>query len=183
LRKAIVVVALVLAALTSSGCGRDVPASLQVGVTTIDAVDREPMPELSGSALDGSSVDLSTMRGKVVVLNSWASWCAPCKEEIPSFVKLSEASDPAEVVVVGLNVSDDSTAAKAFVGQYGMGYPNIVDSSAGLLAKIPGVPPKSLPSTVVIDRQGRIAARVIGAADSDELGRIVASVSAETPVS
>lgn len=141
------------------------------------------MPALSGPTLDGSTLDLASLRGKVVVLNSWASWCEPCKKEIPDFVALSKSVDPAKVVVVGLNVSDDPAAATAFATEYAISYPSVVDESGDVLATVPGVPPKALPSTVVIDGSGRIAARVIGAADPAELARIVADVSAETPVS
>jgi len=174
-------VALVIVAATAVGCGRDVPAALQVGTTTIAPADRGPMPPLSGNTLTGGSLDLASLRGKVVVLNSWASWCAPCKEEVPAFVTLAAASDPSSVAVVGLNVNDEAAAATDFATKHAMKYPSIVDPDGHLLATIPDVPPESLPSTVILDRQGRIAARIIGAAKPDELTGIVAAVAAETP--
>ena len=180
-RFAVVLVTLAWVALTAVGCGRDLPAALQVGTTTIAPADRVAMPPLAGPTLTGGSLDLASLRGKVVVLNSWASWCAPCKEEVPAFVALAGSSDPASVAVVGLNVSDEKAAATEFATTHAMDYPSIVDADGHLLATIPDVPPESLPSTVILDRQGRIAARIIGAAKPDELTAIVASVSGETP--
>jgi len=163
-----------------AGCGRDVPASAEVGTTVIAPNDREPLPALTGSTLDGATLDLASLRGKVVVLNSWASWCEPCKAEIPAFVALSSSADPTRVAVVGLDVSDEKSAAAAFADEYAMTYPSIVDQSGDLLASVPGVPPKAVPSTVVLDAKGRIAARIIGGADPSELTGIVASVDAES---
>jgi thiol-disulfide isomerase/thioredoxin len=177
-RAALLAVAAVVAVLLT-GCGRDVPASLQVGTTTVAPADREALPPVSGTTLDGAPLDVASLRGKVVVLNSWASWCAPCKDEVPDLVALAKAADPATTSVVGLNVDDERAAAVAFVRDFGMPYPSIVDGTGSILATLPGVPPKSLPSTLVIDKQGRIAARVIGPVNPQELGDIVASVGAE----
>lgn len=141
------------------------------------------MPPISGTTLDGSALDLASLRGKVVVLNAWASWCPPCKAEVPAFVALSQAVDPAKVAVVGLDVQDESAAATAFAKEQGMPYPSIVDANGTILPTIPKVPPADLPSTVVIDPQGRIAARIIGATNASDLGNIVHDVLSESPVS
>lgn len=169
----------VLAMLVLSGCGRDQPASALVGSQTFDPSDREPMPALAGTTLAGRPLDLASLRGKVVVLNTWASWCTPCRTEIPTFVALDEREDPADVAVVGLNVQDDPAAAHDFANDFHMAYPSIEDSDGALLATVPGVPPSALPSTVVLDRDGRIAARIIGEADPGELTRTVDSLVAE----
>jgi thiol-disulfide isomerase/thioredoxin len=139
------------------------------------------MPVVSGPTTAGGSLDLSDLHGRVVVLNSWASWCAPCRDEVPVFVALATAADPQDLAVVGLDVSDSPDAAAAFESELGMGYPSIVDPEGTILATIPGVPPTAIPSTVVVDRQGRIAARIIGGADEQELSRIVESVVSEAP--
>jgi thiol-disulfide isomerase/thioredoxin len=173
------VVVAVLAALVLAGCGRDLPPSALVGVESIAPADRQPMPALSGTTLDGSHLDLADLRGRVVVLNAWASWCAPCREEIPAFAALSGTADPADVAVVGLNVDDDPASASAFADEFAMAYPSIVDADGADLATIPGVPPKAIPSTVIIDRQGRVATRIIGGTDPDKLAGLVADVVAE----
>jgi thiol-disulfide isomerase/thioredoxin len=178
-----VLVALLSIVAVLGACGRDVPAASQVGVTTFDPADRAALPAVSGTTLAGETLDVSGLKGRVVVLNGWASWCEPCKEEIPAFVKLDAAADPADVAIVGLDVSDDDVAARSFIKAYGMEYPSIVDPSGDILASLPDVPPAAIPSTLVIDRAGRVAARFIGTADASELARIVAGVVAEAPVS
>jgi thiol-disulfide isomerase/thioredoxin len=166
-------VALAAVVLLLGACGREQPASALVGVESISTDEREPLPRIAGSTLDGGTLDLADLRGRVVVLNSWASWCEPCREEVPSFVDLDERSDPDKVAVVGLDVNDQSAAADAFASELGIQYPSIVDPDGSLLRTIPGVPPSSLPSTVILDPQGRVAVRVIGATDPVELAGLV----------
>lgn len=168
---------LAVAALALTGCGRD--QAPVVGTTTINVAERVAMPTIAGTTLDGSSLDLDDLRGRVVVLNSWATWCTTCRSEIPAFVALDRSADPADVAIVGLDVSDDVDAARAFVDEFSMAYPSIVDGDGRILQTIPGVPPTALPSTVIIDRLGRIAVRIIGEADASELAGLVAQVVAE----
>lgn len=163
-----------LATASLTGCGRDLPPSALVGATAIAAAEREAMPAISGPTLSGSSLDLASLRGRVVVLNSWASWCGPCGDEAPQIAAFRAAADPDAVEVVGLDVNDRPGDARDFVDRYAIDYPSIVDSDGSLLATIPGVPPAALPSTVVIDAQGRIAGRVIGPATAAQLTDLVA---------
>ncbi len=178
-RLSAVLAALLLASVALVACGRDLPPSSQVGVTRYEPDARQPMPPVSGLTLTGETLDLADLRGRVVVLNSWASWCVPCRDEVPAFVDLAASAEPDGVSVVGLNVSDDPTAAAAFSGELGMQYPSIVDADGAILPTIPGVPPAALPSTVIVDREGRMAATVIGVVDAAELADLVASVAAE----
>lgn len=171
--------AMLLAAGLASGCGRDTPAI--PGVEAIDAVDRVQMPAIRGTTLDGQDLDLADLAGSVVVLNNWASWCAPCREEMPQLVALAEA-DP-RVKVVGLNVRDEADAARAFAAELGVGFPSVVDAEGALLRTIPGVPPAALPSTVIVDPAGRIAARVIGPTSLDQLQSLVTGALATAPTS
>lgn len=176
---AVALVALVPALL--AGCGRDQPASALVGTEAVGAEDRDGPLSIVGETLDGAPFDLADLRGKVVVLNSWASWCPPCEAEMPAFVNLADTSDPEDIVVVGLNVSDELDAARAFIDEYEMTFPIVSDPDGALLASIPGVPPKSLPSTVILDREGRIATRIIGATDPVSLARDVGEVLGAAP--
>lgn len=177
-RRLIAVVAGLLAVALLAGCGRDVPPV--PGTESIAADDRGEALAVAGPTLDGPTLALADLRGRVVVLNNWASWCAPCRDETPTLVDLATTSDPADVAVVGLNVTDEPDAARAFVDEFAMPYPSIVDPEGRILAGIPGVPPSALPSTVVLDRQGRVAARIIGAVDPVELTTLVTSLAAET---
>jgi len=171
------IVTVLAAAVLLTGCGRDQPPV--VGTTVIAAPDREALPDISGSTLDGGTLDLADLHGKVVVLNSWASWCVPCRTEIPAFVSLAADVDPTDVAIVGMDVSDDAAAAREFVDEFAMTYPSIIDSDGTILPTIPGVPPASLPSTVILDREGRVAVRIIGEANAAELPALVKQVASE----
>ena len=110
-RSAFAVALLVLVPTLLVSCGRDQPPSALVGADTVATAEREAPLDLAGTTLDGQPLDLADLRGRVVVLNAWASWCGPCRDETPALVSLSEGSDPEDVVVVGLNVTDDPAAA------------------------------------------------------------------------
>jgi len=168
--------AILLAAGLASGCGRDTPAI--PGVEAIDAAERVQMPAIRGTTLDGQDLDLADLAGSVVVLNNWASWCAPCRDETPVLVALASTSDPHDVAVIGMNVSDHHDAA-AFAKEFKMPYPSIEDKDGTILATIPGVPPSALPSTIILDRSGRVAARIIGKVNGPDLALIVAGILGE----
>lgn len=175
-------VLIAVTAMTASGsltaCGRTQPVTA-VGITRIAPDDREALPAIAGPLLGGGTGSVADGAGRVVVLNNWASWCEPCREEIPLLVDAFGKADPSDVLFLGLNVSDEQVAATQFADETGMPYPSIVDADGALLATIPGVPAKALPSTVVIDRQGRIAARIIGPVHADEITEITTEVASE----
>jgi thiol-disulfide isomerase/thioredoxin len=165
-----------LAVLAVAGCGRDQPPT--AGTEVIAPADRGGPVALSGPAVNDPAtvVDLADYRGRVVVLNSWATWCEPCRAEIPALVALDEDTDDAEVAIVGLNVSDDPASAVTFTEEFAMGYPSISDPDGVLLPQVPGVPPRALPSTVVLDRDGRVAVRVVGEIDPETFPGLVDAV-------
>ena len=173
-RIAVVFAVLLVALVPLAGCGRDQAAV--AGTEVLGSAERPEPLALSGTTLDGEPFDLADLRGRIVVLNAWASWCTPCRAETPDLVALSATSDPDDIAVVGLNVTDDADAARAFVEEFDVPYPNLSDPDGALLRTVPGVPPASLPSTVILDREGRIAARVIGMTDAIELGTLIAQV-------
>ena len=170
-----------------AGCGRSGDSTATtasgtgisgIGVSVFAPDERPDLPVVSGLTVDGGYLDLDTFRGQVVVLNSWASWCEPCKEELPILVELANALE-GEAVFVGLDVKDQPDDARAMISTYGIPYPSIVDRSASILLTIPTVPPEAVPTTVVIDKQGRVAARVIGAVRAGMLESVVAAIRAE----
>ncbi|MFM8896374.1 MAG: TlpA family protein disulfide reductase [Actinomycetales bacterium] len=94
---------------------------------------------------------------------------------MPHLVALAE-SEPS-IRVVGLNVRDEPASARAFAAEFGVDFPSIVDADGSLLRSVPGVPPAALPSTLVLDEQGRIAARIIGPASAEQLRQSVDAAS------
>jgi thiol-disulfide isomerase/thioredoxin len=128
------------------------------GVATfIPQADRKAAPAISGPTLDGGSFTASA--GKVLVLNVWASWCSPCRAEAPALQELS-INHP-EVQFLGVLTRDSLVAARAFVERFGIQYPSLVDDA--ILLKFHGqLTPNAIPTTLIIDTQGRIAARVSG---------------------
>ena len=137
------------------------------------------MPELSGPTLDGATASTADHLGNVVVVNAWATWCPPCRDEIPLLVDAAKASDPDSVAFLGLNVNDDAEAAREFAGLNGVPYPSIVDGDGSLMATIPTLPSQGLPTTVFVDRQGRVAARIAGAVKPGQVDEVVAALEAE----
>lgn len=129
--------------------------------------ERKAAPPVKGRTLGGENFDLSQQRGKVVVLNVWGSWCGPCRREAPLLERANRSLKPRGVVFVGLNTRDSDDPARAFIANFGITYPNIADPKGQLqLGFSDTLPPAAIPSTLVIDRQGRVAARIIGPVDS-----------------
>jgi cytochrome c biogenesis protein CcmG/thiol:disulfide interchange protein DsbE len=116
------------------------------------------LPELG----TGKSVALASMRGKVVVLNFWASWCDPCKGEAPVLERWQKKMQPQRGTVVGVDVLDVTGDAQGFVKQYGLSYPQLRDADGSELKRFDVL---GYPETVVLDRQGRIAATARGPVD------------------
>ncbi len=117
--------------------------------------------------LSGSAWQLSDRRGRVVLVNFWATWCGPCRDETPGLVQLYRSYRPRGVEMVGIDMDDDpAEAVPGFVHSYRIPYPVLVpDSGFELANEI-----ESLPTTLLIDRQGRIAKVYVGAMSEAELG-------------
>lgn len=143
------------------------------------AGSRPAAPAVSGTTLAGSRLSLSSYRGKVVVINFWGSWCAPCRSEAPTLAVLSQQYWSKGVQFVGIDIRDSPASAEAFVQNFGISYPSLNDPADEIALAFRGtVPPAAIPSTLVIDRSGRIAGRVIGAASYASLGSILGKVTA-----
>jgi len=131
-----------------------------IGMTVIPADERGAPLDISGTDLNGDPVSATDFRGDIVVVNSWATWCPPCRDEMPEFAEVASALDGKGVTFLGINVQDDLSAAQEYTAD--TPYRSVVDPDGSLLASIPDVPPRSLPVTVILDQEGRIAVRIIG---------------------
>jgi peroxiredoxin len=142
--------------------------------------DRKDPVTVSGTDFEGQTVDSSQWEGDVVVINTWYASCAPCRAEAPDLVALAEDRADDGVRLLGINTEDEAGAAQAFERTYGVPYPSIADRSGQVVARLSGVVPlQAVPTTVVLDREHRPAARVIGQADPSTLDAIVDEVLAE----
>ena len=178
----VLVIALVLAGCTSAASGAGQAGGLAgQPLTVIPPEQRKLAPVASGPAVDEGAAEVSTgdYPGKVVVLNVWGSWCAPCRKEAPDLVAASrQTADVAQFV--GLDIRDyDPAPARAFVRAFGVPYPSIYDPKGAQLVKFVELPPSAVPSTLLIDRRGRIAARVLGATSQTTLTEIIRNLAVE----
>lgn len=142
-------------------------SNLPSGVFPVD--DREPAPALSGRTLGGEDLDLSTLRGQVVVLNFWASWCAPCIAEARNLNSVFAQTKALGVAFVGIDIKDDRTKAQAFERKHQVAYPSLFDPEGRLLLKFAGKAPQQPPTTLILDREGRVAARFLSAVTMTQL--------------
>lgn len=156
-----VALALLPAALAVSACTQQGAASDDVGENVIvytDEAQRPSAPQLSGEDLDGEALDTGDFAGDVVVVNFWASWCAPCRREAPDLAEAAKKTEDDAVTFVGVNVRDSKDKARGFDESLDTDYPSFFDPSGRLAVKFDEVPPNTIPATIVIDDEGRIAA-------------------------
>ena len=146
------------------------PASIGEKATTtgrsVDLGSGNAAPELELALLDGGTFRLSDQRGKVVVLNFWASWCPPCRKEMPAFEKVWREFEEQGVVFVGVAVSDTEEDAREFADKTDITYPLGLDTTGGVLRAYKAL---ALPTTVFIDRQGNESRRIASAVNEGVL--------------
>jgi len=153
-------------------------------IVVLPADQRVEAPALSGPLLSGGELSTADFRGVVVVLNVWASWCAPCRAEAPDLQAVWQATADGGVQFIGLNTRDSDTAAAGFVKTYGLTYPQMLDPDGRLqLLFRDTLPPQSIPSTVVLDKEGRVAARALGAVSQSDLLGLIEPLVAEPSAS
>ncbi|MEO9180068.1 MAG: TlpA disulfide reductase family protein [Acidimicrobiales bacterium] len=131
-------------------------------------------PTLAGQELGGGTFSLRNDLGKVVIVNFWASWCPPCIQEAPELSTYAWSIRNQGVAVVGVVYDDSVSSATTFASHFGSLYPSIVDPGGDMALRY-GV--TSPPTTFIINRQGRIAATLLGATTAKQLAAIVARVS------
>lgn len=132
-------------------------------ITTIAEDERTAAPQLAGTTLSGERVSLADFGGRPVVVNVWGSWCPPCRREAPELAAAARELD-GRVAFLGISTRDnDRNAALAFERRFEVPYPSLYDPAGELLLGFrKTLPPNAIPSTLVIDADGRVAARIIG---------------------
>lgn len=150
-------------------------------VTEIDAADRGDPIAFSGTFDTGPSGSSEDWLGSVVVVNFWYAGCAPCRAEAPDLEALNIKYQPDGVQFVGVNVRDQAGTAQSFADAFGVTYPSFLDADGGeiQLAFAGEIAPDAVPTTLVLDRQGRIAARIVGRLDKSILNTLISDAVAE----
>ncbi|MEV5876965.1 TlpA disulfide reductase family protein [Streptomyces sp. NPDC052101] len=167
---------------TSGGGGNTNFVTGNNGIDTVSADKRATAPDLSGKTIDGKTIDVADYKGQVVVINVWGSWCSPCREEAQYFAKVSKQYEGKGVQFVGINTRDTSTTpAVTFEKEHGITYPSLYDPSGKLMLRFKKgtLNPQLIPSTLVIDRHGKVAARALEALDDATLLKMLKPVLAE----
>jgi thiol-disulfide isomerase/thioredoxin len=160
-----------LAGLLAGCSGNEVGSSGDQGyvagkgiITSVDPADREAPGPVSGTTLDGRETSLDDYRGKVVVLNVWGSWCPPCRAEAPMLAAAARDLRDKGVVFLGINSRNPERAGpKAYEQRFKIPYDSLYDPTGRTLLAFRGtLPANAIPSTVVVDAEGRVAGSVIG---------------------
>ncbi len=184
------VLAVLLMPVAGCSLGRDAPVTRQGGeagfpdvprnLTQVAPADREVVPSVSGPRLGGpGTLSTTDYRGRVLVINVWGSWCGPCRKEAPALKQASEQTK-GTAQFLGIATRDlDPAPAEAFVRANGISYPSIYDPSGDVLLQFAGnLPPSAIPTTLILDQQGRLAVRVLGEITARTLVAMVDDVAA-----
>lgn len=177
-------------AMNLTGCGRIAgdagtqsdpgsTGSISVVETYLDPGQRTQPVTLAGTTIDGQAWSNAVLTKQVLVVNVWASWCGPCRAEAPILRALSLKYAPKGVAFVGVDTRDSDINGQAFTRTFNIPYPSLSDRSGQLLLALSALPPSAIPSTLVLDRQGRVAGRIIGPVTGGGLGGLIERVAAE----
>jgi peroxiredoxin len=144
--------------------------------------ERDVAPKLRGETIDGEQFDVAALRGYVVVVNYWGSWCAPCRAETPELVALARETEHQGVRFVGVDIRDERANAQAFARRYRVPYPSLFDPDGQTAIEFGPMAPRAVPSTYVLDTGGRVAAFAYGRVTSRALQAMINTVrDPETP--
>ena len=135
-------------------------------------VEPEPVPDLTLETLDGASIDLAKQDGRVLLVNFWATWCAPCREEIPDLKALHSDLEEDGLTVIGVALDRKGReVVDPFVDQHEINYPIVVDAEGSAEAELGPIP--GLPTTILVTPDGQITKRVVGIFPTDEMRPIL----------
>ena len=173
-----------MTALLITGCGVEIPQGYRPSESAVPnasineiPIDQRAEPiEISGPGLNGGTITTEDMSG-IVIVNAWASWCPPCREEWPIFIEIQKQYP--EVNLLGLNEADDNFVASEFLNSQEGIWPHISDPNQAIAVKADVVQGSYLPGTIILDKQHRVAAKFIGPVNKEDLSRILDQLAAE----
>jgi len=149
-------------------------------VSEYPAGERGEPVQFEGALFDGTALTAEDLRGKPALLNFWYAGCAPCRVEAPDLKELAERFD-GQAAFYGVNLRDERATAEAFERNFGIPYPSFEDKDGGVLMALSEfVPPQAVPTTLVLDAEGRVAARILGVADRSVLETLLEDTVAGT---
>jgi thiol-disulfide isomerase/thioredoxin len=150
---------------SSSGTSGPLPGKVR-------SVEPEPVPDLTLETMDGESIDLSAQKGRVLLVNFWATWCAPCREEIPDLKDLHSDLEPEGLTVIGVALDREGREVVApFVEEHAIDYPIVIDTEGTAESEFGPIP--GLPTTILVTPEGQITKRVVGIFPTDEMKPIL----------
>lgn len=149
-------------------------------VTEFAEADRKSPVSIKGTLFDGTVVEPKDFLGRVTVLNFWFAACAPCRVEAPVLEGLHQEFKDQGVQFYGVNLRDEKATAEAFEKTFNLTYPSFNDKDGAVLLSVSGiVPPGAVPTTLVLDKEGRVASRVLGELQKGTLKALITSATAE----
>jgi len=185
-------VGLLVAAAVLSGCAAapdcDRIPGVRPGVCPLPVADRQAAPDvvlpvIASSAAGATDplagvteLSLADLQGRVVVVNFWASWCGPCRIEQPDLNAAWELFPDDEVVVIGVNIEDTRANALAHLEEYGVPYVSLFDPVNELAGRFSGIGARTIPTTLFLDTEGRVTARLLGLTDTREIAALAAAI-------
>jgi peroxiredoxin len=141
---------------------------------SIPAADYESAPDFKLTDLDGKKITLADYEGKVLFVNFWATWCPPCRQEIPGFIKLYEKYKDDGLVILGVAVSDKEKTVKAYVDRFEINYPVAMGDMKIIRDYEPG---NAIPATIIVDRTGKIYHKHVGYMEQSQVEKIFKDLS------
>jgi thiol-disulfide isomerase/thioredoxin len=182
------VVGVMVAALVLSSCATapecDRIPGVRPGVCPLPVAQRQPAPDVtlpvlqSDAALASGVTELSLvdLQGRVVVVNFWASWCGPCRIEQPDLNTVHALLPDTEVVLIGVNIEDAEANALAHLAEFDVPYLSLFDPVNELASRFSGIGARTIPTTLLLDAEGRVAARLLGLTDAREVSALAGQI-------
>jgi len=176
-------IALVLSSCASApDCDR-IPG-VRPGVCPLPVADRQPAPDVTLPVLPSDAalaagvgeLSLADLTGRVVIVNFWASWCGPCRIEQPDLNDVHALLPDTEVVLVGVNIEDTQANALAHLAEFDVPYLSLFDPVNELAGRFSGIGARTIPTTLFLDAEGRVAARLLGLTDTREIAALAGAV-------